>query len=490
MKDSLSRYILFVYLLPVFFVLHGFTGNYNLVPVRPALKLLLIYLLAALAFLILFQMLFRNIYKAGLLSFLLMGYYFFFGAVQDMLYKAFPGAFLSRYSFILPASLVVFIFLFIYLKKTKKPLLKTTLYLNALFLLLVLVDTGWLISKLVIRSINEVVPKETLARCSNCPAPDIYLIVADGYPGKTQLQEILGYDNTAFEEQLRQRGFHITDSSLANYNFTFFSMSSALNMNYLNGVSGSIQNKKNIPAGSRALKNNQVLGFLKVQGYHFFNYSHLDFKGNPSVAKPTFWINDTRPLTQQTFLSRLNRDLGYHLVTTFRIKPADPFPIYLDLQNNNQLFSETIKTVSYKSTGPKFVYTHLIMPHHPYYFDSLGNKTPLSSLTKEFAFDKAAAVSYIVYANKKYLELVDMIIAGSAKPPIIILISDHGFREIKEDKDKKTMFLNLDAVLFPGKDYGGFYKGMSNVNLFRVILNSQFKQQLPLIKDSTVYLKD
>ena len=479
MKNSLSRYILFVYLLPVFFILHGYTENYDLVPLWPALKLLLGYLLATFVLFICLRLLFRNRYKAGLLSFLLMGYYFFFGSIQDTMAKLFPGTFLTRYIFILPVSLVVFTVLFICLKKTSKSWLRTTIYLNSLLLLLLLIDTGLLIAKITRRSRNEVVPKENLGHCSNCPAPDIYLVVADGYPGKTQLKEIFGYDNIAFEEALRNRGFYISDSSLANYNFTFFSMGSVLNMNYLKNVSGSIQDKKNIPAGSKALKNNQVLDFLQKQGYTFFNHSHLDFKGNPSLAKPTFWINDTRPLTQQTFLSRLNRDLGFHLVTTFKIRPANPFPAGLDLQNNNLLFSETIKIASDKTTGPKFVYTHLIMPHHPYYFDSLGNQTELSRLTKEFAFDKAAAMSYIVYANKKYLELADTIMARSANPPIIILISDHGFREIKEDKDKKSMFLNLDAVFFPDKNYAGFYKGMSNVNLFRVILNSQFRQQLP-----------
>ncbi|MBM3417073.1 MAG: hypothetical protein FJY20_11695 [Bacteroidetes bacterium] len=130
------------------------------------------------------------------------------------------------------------------------------------------------------------------------------------------------------------------------------------------------------------------------------------------------------------------------------------------------------------------------MPHYPYYFDSTGSPTPLYKLTKEFAYDRKAAISYILYANNKYLELVDTILAHSARPPVILLISDHGFGEIKEDKDKKTMFLNLNAIFFPGRDYSGVYPGISNVNLFRLVLNKHFGQQLPLLKDSTIYLTD
>ena len=40
----------------------------------------------------------------------------------------------------------------------------------------------------------------------------------------------------------------------------------------------------------------------------------------------------------------------------------------------------------------------------------------------------------------------------------------------------------------PDGNNSGFYDGMSNVNQFRVLLNSQFKQKLPLLKDSTNFL--
>jgi hypothetical protein len=490
MKKAFSRYTLFIGFLPVFFVLHGFTENYDLVPVRPSLFLLAIYLAVSLGIFLLFRLLFRNNYKAGLMSFCIIAYHFFFGSLQDIATDWFPGSFITRYIFILPVSCILFVSLFIYLKKSKKQFQRSTLYLNSLFGLLLLLDTGWLVSKIAGRRMSVITVQEELIPCNNCPHPDIYLLVADGYPGKTQLRDILGYDNSAFEEELKKRGFHITDNSLANYNFTFFSMGSVLNMNYLKNVSGSIQDKKNIPLGSKALKNSQVLNFLEKEGYTFFNHSLFDFKNKPTLTKPTFWINDTRPLTSQTFLSRLKRDLGYHLVTKFKLKMGNSYPIDQDLHNNDLLYAETIKIAATKTSTPKFVYTHLIMPHHPYYFDSLGNKTDLQNLTKEFAFNKAAATSYILYANKKYLSLIDTIIASSTRPPLILLISDHGFREITENKDKKTMFLNLNAVLFPGKEYGGFYPGMSNVNLFRVILNTQFKQRLTLIKDSTIFLAD
>lgn len=261
-------------------------------------------------------------------------------------------------------------------------------------------------------------------------------------------------------------------------------------MNYLGSVKGSIRDLRNIPAGRKAFRQGQVPAYLQSLGYRFYNFSHLDFNGHPSPATPTFWINDTRPVSNQTFLSRLNRDLGYHLMTTFRIRPVNPFPRDLDLQNNELLYKETLRTVRLRSATPKFVYTHLIMPHHPYYFDSTGNRIPDDSLNRAFAFNRQAAVQYIFYTNRKLLALVDSIRLRSPSPPIIILMSDHGFREIKEEYNKPSMFLNLQAIWIPGGEYPPFYKGMSNINFFRLFLNRQFRQSLPLLKDSTIFLTD
>jgi len=92
------------------------------------------------------------------------------------------------------------------------------------------------------------------------------------------------------------------------------------------------------------------------------------------------------------------------------------------------------------------------------------------------------------YSNRKLLELIDHIRKNSPRPPVIILMSDHGFRQLPEGSDQKYYFMNLNAVYLPNGNYAGFYDGMSNVNQFRVILNSQFNQKLPLLKDSTSFL--
>src|SRR5882757_478994 len=124
MKDKLiiflKKYPLFLYLLPVFFVLHGFTENYDFVPVKDAALLALIYLAASIILLLLFRLFYKNRVKAAFLAFLLMAYYFFFGSIQDSLRHLFPGSWITRYVFILPVSFCIVILAIIFLKKRKR----------------------------------------------------------------------------------------------------------------------------------------------------------------------------------------------------------------------------------------------------------------------------------------------------------------------------------------------------------------------------------
>ncbi len=237
------------------------------------------------------------------------------------------------------------------------------------------------------------------------------------------------------------------------------------------------------------IKENRTFDFFKHSGYKIYNYSIFDLPGQPTVAKSSLLHGKTKPITSQTFTYRILKQLGYHLVKDFRLKFAIEGIIYKELKGNEKIYTLTQKTAREKSPGPKFVYTHLLMPHYPYYFDSKGNATPIEKLTESYNLNEKAYTEYLQYTNKKLLSLIDHIRVSSPAPPIIILMGDHGFRQYRQKVEQKYNFLNFNAVFFPDSNYTGFYKRMSNVNQFRVILNSQFGQQLPILKDSMSYLR-
>ena len=54
----------------------------------------------------------------------------------------------------------------------------------------------------------------------------------------------------------------------------------------------------------------------------------------------------------------------------------------------------------------------------------------------------------------------------------------------------ENIFSNLNAFYFPNKDYSRLYDSISPVNTFRVVLNTYFNAQLPLLKDSSIIVTE
>ncbi|MFL5771613.1 MAG: sulfatase-like hydrolase/transferase, partial [Flavisolibacter sp.] len=211
--------------------------------------------------------------------------------------------------------------------------------------------------------------------------------------------------------------------------------------------------------------------------------SFLDINGE-SKAVRSLYFPSRRLFTARTLLGRVYHDLWFHFASDEEIEGLRRNNMY----NNRILDSLTRDLAGRKSAKPKFIYTHLIMPHHPYFFDSAGQLTNDSLLFDSYKLNRNAYIGYLQYSNNKFLSLIDYIKEKSPKPPVIMLMSDHGFHEFSEEVDKKYHFMNLDAIFSPSGNYKGFYDGMTPVNQFRVLFNGMFQQRLPLLKDSSVFL--
>jgi hypothetical protein len=490
MKDRLTlllkKYPLFLYLLPVFFVLHGFTENYDFVPAYDAVLLTGIYLGFSIFLLFIFRLFNKNWIKAAIIAFFIMAFHFFFGSIQDALRKMFPGSFITKYVFILPASFCLLVLLIILLKKRKKPLQRFAFYLNFLFMLLIVMDTVWLISKSLAAGKKEIatIPKEFVA-CTGCAKPDVYIIIADEYAGNKELKDIFHFDDSLFLNQLKERSFHIIPNSSSNYHFTPYSVASILNMDYLDAQG---MGKQPLTHSYETIRNNKLLQLLHYNHYKFYNYSVFDFKGQPSFTRETFLPVKTRLITGQTFLSRIEKEMRFLLVTKFKSKKQIKENAFYNRTNNEKLFRLTVQTAEEKTKQPKFVLTHLMMPHYPYYYDKNGNEFSFESLAEGNQNSQQHYIEYLQYSNKKLLELVDHILKNSSMPPVIILMGDHGFRHFNAPVDPKYYFCNLVTVHLPGGNYSAFTDSLTNVNLLRTVLNTSFGQHLPYLKDTAIIM--
>lgn len=483
---------IFLFLLPCFFVLHGFILNYGSVPVKDAIVLTLMYMGAACIIAVMGWLFYHDPLKASLLAFIIMTYHFFFGDIQSMLKDRFPQSAFLHYRVIVPVSIVFFVLIVIWLRKRSKPLVGIVFYLNTLLLLLLAIDAGRLAAKVASPEKNSAFQPgmEGLTICDTCRKSDIFLIVPDEYSGNTALKNVFHYDNTAFENALRLRGFHISEKSSSNYNLTPFSMASMLNMDYIN-IKGGAQNYETVSYSYNLIKNSRIVQYLIANNYQFYNCSVFNFPSQPANEYGAFLPYGTKLITEKTFISRLVNDFrsdilaGKYGLTSLRKNLA-----YKYLHFNDAILELTKKNAKERIEAPKFVYTHLMLPHTPYYFDSKGNLLSLETIIKGDKANPANYVEYLQYGNTKILGLVDYILTNSPTPPVIILLSDHGYRNFEVKADRKYDFMNLNAIYFPDKDYSLFNDSITNVNQFRMFFNTRFGQHLPLLKDSMINVFD
>lgn len=97
-------------------------------------------------------------------------------------------------------------------------------------------------------------------------------------------------------------------------------------------------------------------------------------------------------------------------------------------------------------------------------------------------------LDYLQYAN---LELRRMVTTIRQNNPgaVIIFLSDHGYRWRTRGVKQPELFFNQNAVYLPSGNYEKFYDSVTNVNQFRILFNTIFAQQYPLLPDSTVMIK-
>lgn len=480
----LSKVPYFLYLLPIFFVLHAFVYHYPLISSSDAFEVLITYIVAVTILALFFYFVFRNIIKTGIFVFSLFCFHLFFGTLLEGIKRSFLPNLFSKYSFLLPFLLVVLTAWFIYLFKAKQKFVTATVYLNLVLTASVFIETV----QLFLKPKQGATTQTIIQHGENDNRPDIYFVIADEYAGKKQLADVFKFDNSPFENELRKRGFYVIADSKSNYNYTPMSVASILNMNYLSGISRDCRDVKNSIASFNNINTGSVQKFLSGKGYSFVNNSIFEFAEQPAKVDNVFFSTRKKLITSQTFTERLMKDIGFNFVTRFKIFGFVKYWAYFTLNNNETLFSNTIEESKKNSEQPRFIYLHQTMPHYPYYFNESGKPNAVAELEEGKQVNQKNYIGYLQFANKKYLELLDNILTNSKTQPVIVFMSDHGFRHFTDDFDSSLQFSSINAVNLPNKKYAQFYPGMSGVNQFRILFNTMFQENFPVLKDSTIFL--
>ena len=322
--------------------------------------------------------------------------------------------------------------------------------------------------------------------------PSIYFMLFDGYPGYTSLSDSFSFKNDSLYSFLKQNNFKV-ESSFSNYNLTYYCMASIFNLNYVKNTGYNEITMTDLKQRYDDIKNADLFNILDSLGYSVKNYSLFDLKNNPGVGYSfSLNIGTTKLLTDKMLHSRFIKNIGWVFITG---KYSIPFikNRYKDASNqyNKKVEDSLTNCLVERNTKPKFVYMHFIMPHWPYYYDKNGVLDKTASLYDETPnSNKNKFIGYLKYTNTKMVQCVNKILLQDSNA-VIITMSDHGFREYTgiETNKSNAVFDNFCAIRFSGNNNHLKKDSLSNVNIFRYLLNTEFNQKMTFLPDSSFYLE-
>jgi len=482
----------FLLLLPVFFVFHGYAGNSPYVRFVDCLSLTGIYCVAALGLFGLFFLFLKHPLKAALAATFCMAFFLFFGYLHDPLRK--NGIFLHRYSILLPLFLVVIVLVTLWLR-SRAPFLRLGLFLTVLLLVSIAADGIALLLKGSGGSMQGTAASSIFdgrqSGCDTCPRPDIYLLIFDEYSGSRTLWDLYHYDNSGLDSFLVGAGFHLQPKSRANYFITPFSMGSMLNLSYLKGIAHPEALQADDYTNSfEPIRKSAAVNFLLSSGYDVVNNSPFDLPEHPSHLLQTYIATKTKLITSHTLFDYLVRDVGAWV--DGRLESKGSLLLESNItemeRTNDTAIQSTIRESTRHSERPRFVYMHVFLPHDPHIFDSARHRRSPDEIAGKAGL--ADYLGYLPYTNDRVREVITSLKQNSGGKAVILFMSDHGYRYRDGQTDPASFFYNQNAVYFPDGDYSGFYDEITNVNQFRVVFTKLFHLNLPLLKDSTVFLRD
>ena len=496
MKQKLINFPIHPFGIIIFFLSHGYSENDGLI----SFKSLFLFCIEASVFAGCFLALMRwrlvSWSKAGLVTSLVVFFFLFYGALQDFFLRSAYLVWLSRYRFLLPLGVLSMISVFFFIKRSKRDYYRLTQYLNLLLLILIIVDISMIFFQSARlqrdRSLekNNVI-SQNIPICEDCERPDIYLLLMDEYCGTKTLKNYFNYDNGWFISFLEQRGFYVASNAHSNYSSTPLSVASTFDMNYIGWMQG--RKKLEVRDYSRAaitITNSFTIKLLQAEGYQIKNYSIFDILGQPAKLDVHVMPVNLRLITSKMLLSRMERDLLWN-VTSIAAKRFSWLAKKFQDQyktGNQEILSLTDREVHISQDQPRFIYSHFFMPHFPCVFDSLGKESLFDINASASSIDHAY-LQYHVYVSKIAQKLILDIQAKSLNKAVIIFMSDHGYRYMQRHGGKKlSVNDNFYSIYLPSADYSRFYDSLSGVNQFRIMFNTLFKQQLPLLRDSIVVI--
>ena len=340
------------------------------------------------------------------------------------------------------------------------------------------------------------VPVLPVSLTSTDSRPDIYYIVLDGYARADILGELYNYDNSEFIRFLQSRNFFVPVASHSNYPKTVLSVTSTLNMDYMDALSPGLQDQPFWWLTAPLMDHSRVRESLE----------QLDYQ---TVSITTDWSITDNPTVDVYFSPKsviLSDFESFLLATTPLgfIKPIlSKFVFVPSFRSHYDLILYNFKILAQIPAlpGPKFIFAHIVAPHPPFVFNPQGNfiepAYPFSfNDANDYPFSddtyRDGYIGQVQFVNGQLETLIDAILKDSAAPPIIILQADHGPGMLTDFRSSgntclKERFSAFAAYHLPGVKSADIPEDITPVNLFRIVFNEYFGTDLHLLENKNYF---
>lgn len=301
-----------------------------------------------------------------------------------------------------------------------------------------------------------------LAEAGDRP-PDIFVLLLDGHLRPDRFATLFGADLSPLVEQLRDRGFSVAAGSRSNYISTGQSLPTMLNISHWSDLLQEREIDLHTQHLGRALRtlinHSTAITAFSDAGYEVVSVS----PGFEEIAlRKAHRFIDTGELNE----------FEYTLLRVTALRPVIETlaPDFLADQHRSRvraIFGAAVDEAARPSAAPRFVWVHVPSPHAPAVFGPPGGSDPPSPAFDKFFDDTASgngidrstyAERYVDQArtiDELMLDAVDGILAASDRPPVILVLSDHGsgagltWSQVGgSDLDERTA--NLFAASTPG----------------------------------------
>jgi hypothetical protein len=349
--------------------------------------------------------------------------------------------------------------------------------------------------------------------------PDIYYIILDAYGASDVLKELYGYDNTAFLDWLRQKGFYVAQQSHSNYAQTMLSLASSLNLDYLDpdemksaASNAATDSRWHVDVTSAAaqllnstrensklplahlIQYSQVVATVRDHGYRFVaftsGYGGVQFPNADVVRHATGLTDFEESIIQTTPIADL-------------LDRAHDQRRELHRRRIRYIFDHLADSVD--DSAPRFVLAHILSPHAPFLFRADGTPHPAPDGTifyDDETFDPGNPADrtrfmngyrgQIEYVTQQIQLVLETLLADSTRRKIIILQGDHGPNLTMNWSAPSRTAINermsiLSAYWVPPDIRARLYPTITPVNTFRIILNRYFGGPVELLPDRSYF---